>query len=188
MQGTRLRRAARRAIPLLAGTWVTSKWPGRAPDGHVLLRGFLGGGRDPQRLEASDDELVETGARRSSSELLGITGDAAVHATVPLDAQSPQYEVGHLQRVAAIDEHLASLPGMFVTGSGFRAIGIPDCIADARGDRGSERRARYLSPRASRRRDVRFACMRDSCAACDPASSPSSLAATGARSSGHPAR
>jgi oxygen-dependent protoporphyrinogen oxidase len=46
--------------------------------------------------------------------------------------QSPQYEVGHLQRIAAIDQRLASIPGMFVTGSGFRAIGIPDCIADGR--------------------------------------------------------
>jgi oxygen-dependent protoporphyrinogen oxidase len=46
--------------------------------------------------------------------------------------QSPQYEVGHLQRVTAIEQRLASIPGMFVTGSGFRAIGIPDCIADGR--------------------------------------------------------
>jgi oxygen-dependent protoporphyrinogen oxidase len=46
--------------------------------------------------------------------------------------QSPQYEVGHLQRVAAIERHLAAIPGLFVTGSGFRSIGIPDCIADSR--------------------------------------------------------
>ena len=45
--------------PLLAATWVTSKWPGRAPEGHALLRGFLGGGRDPHRLERSDDELID---------------------------------------------------------------------------------------------------------------------------------
>jgi oxygen-dependent protoporphyrinogen oxidase len=59
--------------------------------------------------------------------------------------QSPQYEVGHLQRVAAIDDHLASLPGVFVTGSGFRAIGIPDCIADARAT--ASRAAAYVSAR-----------------------------------------
>jgi oxygen-dependent protoporphyrinogen oxidase len=45
---------------------------------------------------------------------------------------SPQYEVGHLQRLVAIEERLKALPGMFVTGSGFRTIGIPDCIADGR--------------------------------------------------------
>src|SRR4030095_5297451 len=65
-------RIERRA--LLAGTWVTSKWPGRAPQGHVLVRGFLGGGRDPHRLEESDDSLIDT-ARAELTELLQITGD-----------------------------------------------------------------------------------------------------------------
>jgi len=116
---------------LLAGTWVTSKWPGRAPDGHVLLRGFLGGGRDPRRLDAGDDVLIET-ARAELTELLGITGDPVVARLYRWTRQSPQYEVGHLDRLAAIDARLAACPGLFVTGSGFRAIGIPDCIADGR--------------------------------------------------------
>ena len=51
--------------PLLAATWVTSKWPHRAPDGHVLLRGFLGGGRDPRRLDADDEDLVSVVVRRA---------------------------------------------------------------------------------------------------------------------------
>jgi len=117
--------------PLLAGTWVTSKWPGRAPEGHVLLRGFLGGGRDPHRLDAADDALIAT-AREELTALLGITGEPLLTRLFRWTRQSPQYEVGHLQRVAAIDQRLASIPGMFVTGSGFRAIGIPDCIADGR--------------------------------------------------------
>ncbi len=116
---------------LLAATWVTSKWPGRAPDGHVLLRGFLGGGRDPQRLERGDAELIET-ARDELSELLGITGAPLFARLYRWTRQSPQYEVGHQQRLAAIETRLAALPGVFVTGSGFRAIGIPDCIADGR--------------------------------------------------------
>jgi oxygen-dependent protoporphyrinogen oxidase len=129
---------------LLAGTWVTSKWPGRAPEGHVLLRGFLGGGRDPQRLEDRDDELIDT-ARDELTALLGISGGPVITRIFRWTRQSPQYEVGHLQRVAAIDDHLASLPGVFVTGSGFRAIGIPDCIADARAM--ASRAATYVSAR-----------------------------------------
>lgn len=116
---------------LLAGTWVTSKWPGRAPAGHVLLRGFLGGGRDPQRLDASDADLIAA-ARRELESLLGITGEPIFSRLFRWTRQSPQYEVGHLQRVATIEQRLAALPGLFVTGSGFRAIGIPDCIADGR--------------------------------------------------------
>ena len=116
---------------LLAGTWVTSKWPGRAPAGHVLLRAFLGGGRDPHRLDATDAELIEA-ARRELTSLLGITGDPLFARLFRWTRQSPQYEVGHLQRVAAIEQRVTGLPGVFLTGSGFRAIGIPDCIADGR--------------------------------------------------------
>jgi oxygen-dependent protoporphyrinogen oxidase len=116
---------------LLAGTWVTSKWPGRAPDGHVLLRGFLGGGRDPHRLEATDDELIAA-AREELTDLLGITGEPIFARLFRWTRQSPQYEVGHLHRVATIEQRLAALPGVFMTGSGFRAIGIPDCITDGR--------------------------------------------------------
>ena len=116
---------------LLAATWVTSKWPGRAPDGHVLIRGFLGGGRDPQRLERSDAELMET-ARDELAELLGIAGAPLLTRLYRWARQSPQYEVGHQQRLASIEARLSALPGVFVTGSGFRAIGIPDCIADGR--------------------------------------------------------
>jgi len=117
--------------PLLASTWVTSKWPGRAPDGHVLLRGFLGGGRDPDRLDQSDDDLVRL-ARGALRETLGIKGDPVLTRLSRYPRQSPQYEVGHLKRAASIDARLSGVPGLFMAGSGFRAIGIPDCIADGR--------------------------------------------------------
>ena len=127
---------------LLAGTWITSKWPGRAPDGHVLMRGFLGGGRDPHRLESSDDALIDA-ARSELTELLNISGDPIVTRLHRYTKQSPQYEVGHLGRVAAIEERLRAIAGVFVTGSGFRAIGIPDCIADGRATAAAA--AKYLS-------------------------------------------
>lgn len=117
--------------PLLAVTWVTSKWPGRAPDGCVLLRGFLGGGRDPHRLDRTDEELIRI-TQAALADTLGIEGDPVVTRLSRFPRQSPQYEVGHLQRVASIEQRLASVPGLFLAGSGFRAIGIPDCIADGR--------------------------------------------------------
>jgi oxygen-dependent protoporphyrinogen oxidase len=117
--------------PLLAATWVTSKWPHRAPEGHVLLRGFLGGGRDPRRLDAPDEELVDI-VVRELTHVLAISGKPIFTRLFRWTRQSPQYEVGHLQRVANIERQLAAIPGVFLTGSGFRAIGIPDCIADGR--------------------------------------------------------
>jgi oxygen-dependent protoporphyrinogen oxidase len=130
---------------LLAGTWVTSKWPGRAPEGHALIRAFLGGGRDPHRLDASDEELIDT-ARTELGDVLGISGAPVLTRLFRWTRQSPQYEVGHLQRVAAIEGQLASVPGVFLTGSGFRAIGIPDCVADGRAT--AARAAAFLGPRA----------------------------------------
>lgn len=118
-------------LALLAGTWVTSKWPGRAPDGHALLRGFLGGGRDPERLQANDAMLVQV-ARDELTQLLGIRGDPLFARLYRWTRQSPQYDVGHLQRVDAIEQRLTAQPGLFLAGSGLRAIGIPDCIANGR--------------------------------------------------------
>lgn len=133
--------------PLLAGTWVSSKWPGRAPEGHVLLRGFLGGGRDPHRLDRPDSELVDT-VRDTLAGLLRISGAPLFDRLYRWTRQSPQYEVGHLGRVAAIERELASVPGLFVTGSGFRAIGIPDCIADGRAAAG--RAADFVTERTAK--------------------------------------
>jgi oxygen-dependent protoporphyrinogen oxidase len=116
---------------LMAGTWVTSKWPGRAPEGHVLLRAFLGGGRDPHRLERTDEQLISD-ALDEMSELMQISGPPIFARLTRWTRQSPQYEVGHLPRLAKIDQRLSALPGLFTAGSGFRAIGIPDCITDGR--------------------------------------------------------
>jgi hypothetical protein len=45
---------------ILAASWLSSKWPNRAPEGRVLMRTFLGGARDPQAIERSDAELIQT--------------------------------------------------------------------------------------------------------------------------------
>jgi oxygen-dependent protoporphyrinogen oxidase len=134
--------------PLLAATWVSSKWPHRAPEGHVLLRAFLGGGRDPHRLERPDDELIET-AREALGETLNISGDPVITRLCRWTRQSPQFEVGHLERVATIDARLASVPGLYVAGSGFRAIGIPDCIQDGRDT--AARAAEFVAELVARR-------------------------------------
>ncbi len=121
----------RERTPLLAATWVSSKWPGRAPTGHILLRGFLGGGRDPHRTDAGDGELIDA-VRHALEDIMEITGEPLISRIFRFPKQSPQHEVGHVNRVGSIEEHLAALPGLYVAGSGFRSIGIPDTITDSR--------------------------------------------------------
>ena len=120
-----------RSVRLMAGSWVTSKWPGRAPEGHVLLRAFLGGARDPEILSRPDDELIDL-AHTTFAALLEIDRRPHLTRVYRWERASAQHDVGHLERVAAIEERLSHLPGLFVTGAGFRGVGIPDCVADGR--------------------------------------------------------
>jgi len=116
---------------IMAASWLSSKWPHRAPEGHVLMRAFVGGARDPGALEKTDDELVAV-AMSALAPLLGIAGAPSMTRVYRFERKSAQHDVGHLDRMAAIDGRLAAHPGLFVTGSGFRGVGIPDCVADAR--------------------------------------------------------
>jgi oxygen-dependent protoporphyrinogen oxidase len=118
-------------VRITACTWVTSKWEGRAPAGSTLLRAFLGGSHDPDVATLSDAALTEIAVRDLSS-VLGIAGPPTfVRAYRWLDA-SAQYHVDHLTRIAALDRRLAAHRGLRLAGSGYRSIGIPDCIADGR--------------------------------------------------------
>jgi len=116
---------------ILAASWLSSKWPHRAPEDGALLRTFVGGARDPQALERSDGELVARSIA-ALTPLLGISAEPLFTRVYRFDRGNAQHEVGHLARMAAIDKALARHPGLFLTGSGFRGVGIPDCVADAR--------------------------------------------------------
>ena len=116
---------------ILAGSWLSSKWPGRAPEGHVLLRAFVGGARDPRALEQTDEELVAV-ALRALGPLLGISEPPLFTRVYRWVRANAQYEVGHVARLASIETALARHPGLYLTGSGYRGVGIPDCVADGR--------------------------------------------------------
>ena len=120
-----------RNVPLVAGSWVSSKWAGRAPEGHVLLRAFMGGARDPEVLSRPDDELIDL-AHATFAALLEIDRRPNLTRVYRWERASAQHDVGHIERVAAIEDRLSQLPGLFVTGAGFRGVGIPDCVADGR--------------------------------------------------------
>jgi len=116
---------------ILAGSWLSSKWPGRAPDDKALLRTFVGGARDPRALEQSDRELIAL-SLAALRPMLAITGEPLLTRVYRWENANAQHEVGHMTRLAAIERALARHPGLFVTGSGFRGVGIPDCVADGR--------------------------------------------------------
>lgn len=117
-------------VRITAATWVSSKWEARAPDDGVLIRAFLGGAHDPGAVDLSDDELIGV-VRRDLADVLGITADPTLARAYRWRNAGAQHTVGHLARVEEIETRLRALGALYVAGSGFRSVGIPDCIADA---------------------------------------------------------
>ena len=114
--------------PVLAGTWVSSKWEGRAPEGHVLLRVFFGGPAAEPALRGDDEGLVRL-AREALRSLMGIEAQPSLSRVFRFERASPQMRVGHAAAVVDLRRRLSgSLPGVHVAGGGYDGIGIPDCI------------------------------------------------------------
>jgi len=112
---------------LLAGTFSSVKYPHRAPLGHVLIRGFLGGALDAAIL-AEDDAALVARAGGDLRAALGITGEPVLTRLHRWPASMPQYRVGHLARVETIERALAALSGVRLAGAAYRGVGIADCV------------------------------------------------------------
>lgn len=115
-------------LAVTAATYSSSKWPGRAPEGRVLVRVYLGRDGDPLVPGADDEELV----RRARDDLGVVAGWHAEPILSRVDRwvdAMPQYEVGHLDRVAAVERELRGAPGVLVAGADYRGIGLADCVA-----------------------------------------------------------
>jgi oxygen-dependent protoporphyrinogen oxidase len=108
-----------------AVTLTSIKFDHRAPDDYVLLRVFFGGSRRPEMMEIDDDQLL-TRVLSELEDVLGIDAQPLFRRIYRWHRANPQYDVGHLDRVEAIEEGLPD--GIYLTGSPYRGIGIPDCV------------------------------------------------------------
>lgn len=115
---------------ILASTWSSTKFRHRAPPGCVLMRAFVGGHRDENAPSMPDADMIAM-VRKEYDELFGITAEPMATHIFRWIRGNPQYDVGHLDRIAAIEKSAAELPGIFLAGSAFRGIGLPDCIHSA---------------------------------------------------------
>lgn len=117
----------REGSPIIAGTFVSSKWPERAPEGTVLLRVMLGGARDPEALFRSDAELLAT-AFEGIRSLLGVSGRPTLQALYRHEHATPQMLVGHAQRMAVVSSEITKLGGLRLAGAGYNGSGVPECV------------------------------------------------------------
>lgn len=114
--------------PVLACTWTSNKFPHRAPAGYALIRAFIGRAGQDEIVSRSDDELVQL-VRDELRDVAGITAAPQKRFIYRWPQAMPQYTLGHLERVQAIESGADRHPGLFFAGAAYRGIGIPDCIA-----------------------------------------------------------
>ena len=126
---------------LLACSFSSVKFAGRASQDQVLLRAFVGGALQQEQLAHSDAEIQQA-IVHDLRQLLGLTGEpVAMSVTRHLEAM-PQYHVGHLDRVAHIASRVAQCPGLVLAGNAYHGVGIPDCIHSA--ERAAQTLLEYL--------------------------------------------
>lgn len=112
---------------ILAVSFTSRKFPDRAPEGCVQLRTFVGGAMQPELCGLGDDDLHAL-VREELAELLGVSGTPDFEVITRYTRAMPQYHVGHLDRVAAIEQALQAHPGLELAGNAYHGVGIPDCI------------------------------------------------------------
>jgi oxygen-dependent protoporphyrinogen oxidase len=112
---------------ILACTFSSVKFAGRAPEGHALLRAFVGGALQPEMFALDEEEML-LAARRDLRELLGIEAPPVFAHTEKWPRSMAQYTLGHIERVRRIRQRLEKLPGLKLAGNAFDGAGIPDCV------------------------------------------------------------
>ncbi len=115
---------------VLGVQWCSSIFPDRAPPGHVLLRVLCGGWHRAEVADWSWSRLLEA-VRAELAVTMGIRAEPVFHHVVRWDRAIPQYHLGHLERVAWIEERAARHPGLFLGGNCYHGVALNDCVEQA---------------------------------------------------------
>ena len=117
-------------LRVLGTVWNSSLFPGRAPEGHVLLTSFVGGATDPEVVTWSPEELVAL-VHRELAPVLAIHQTPTFSNVQVYPRALPQYNVGHSERLAAIEELRQESPNLWLTGNYLRGPSIGTCVDQA---------------------------------------------------------
>ncbi len=120
----------REGVRTLGALFSSTQFPGRAPEGHALLTAFIGGTTDPGILDL-DDSALRGRVLGDLSKLLGLSGAPVFERIVRWNRAIPQYTLGHLARVAAVDTALARFDGLHFRANWRDGISVADCVRNA---------------------------------------------------------
>ena len=115
--------------PVMATTWSSSKFDERAPEGHILLRSFLGRAGREAAAQLDDDEMGKV-VRAELREIMGISVEPEFIEIFRWPRGMPQYRVGHVELVGHIEAAVARVPGIELAGGAYHGIGIGDCLRE----------------------------------------------------------
>jgi oxygen-dependent protoporphyrinogen oxidase len=121
---------------MIACSFSSEKFTGRAPEGYTTLRAFVGGAVSPDTYRMEDPRIIET-VQKELSSLLGIKSNPVFTLIKRYPESMPQYHVGHRELVEGIQREIKKLDGLEIAGNAFGGVGIPDCINS--GERAAER-------------------------------------------------
>lgn len=113
--------------PLIASSFSTNKFAGRGADDNWVVRSFVGGALNPEIMQHSDAELINI-ASHQLQRWLKFSGQTNANQVVRWEQAMPQYHVGHVEKVNAIEKMTADLSGFAIAGNAYRGVGIPQCI------------------------------------------------------------
>jgi oxygen-dependent protoporphyrinogen oxidase len=116
---------------ITACSWSSVKFEHRAPDDCVLLRVFIGGALAEDIAEQDEDALVKL-AREELQVILGIDANPVVAKAYRWNKANPQYDIGHGERIAEIEQSISCIAGLHLAGAAYHGPGIPDCIQSGR--------------------------------------------------------
>jgi oxygen-dependent protoporphyrinogen oxidase len=131
--------------PVVAASFVSSKFPERTPADQMVVRVFLGGALHPEAIDRPDSELVELSASLLAP-LLGVRQPPLWSRVWRHPSAIPQRRVGHPALVARLEAHLGAHPGLEFAGGPLGAYGLPDLIAE--GVAAAERLLESVAPQA----------------------------------------
>ena len=115
---------------LLGVQWCSSIYPDRAPPGTVLLRAMCGGWSRGDMVGWDDARLLAA-VRNELHAAMGVTAEPVFQRIVRWEKAIPQYHLGHLARVAWIEERARRYPGLILAGNAYRGVAMNDCTEQA---------------------------------------------------------
>jgi oxygen-dependent protoporphyrinogen oxidase len=129
-------------VNITACTWTHKKWPTTTPEGKALVRCYVGRPSNPGVVNLSDEALVDL-VLNDLKKTMKVKAEPEFHVVTRWKNARPQYNVGHLEKIAKVREHTSkNLPGVYLAGSSFEGAGIPDCVTQ--GEKAAEQVFSYI--------------------------------------------